>query len=35
MNPARKAARIAYWVAPSLVCLLVYWRGFLGVVPRR
>jgi hypothetical protein len=28
MNPVRKAAGIAYWVAPSLVCLLVYWHGF-------
>ena len=28
MNPDRKAARIAYWIAPSLLCLLVYRRGF-------
>ena len=28
MTPARKAARIAYWMAPSLVCLLVYRSGF-------
>jgi hypothetical protein len=30
MNPARRAARIAYWVVPWLVCLLVYRRGFMA-----
>jgi hypothetical protein len=28
MNPAPRAVRSAYWTVPSLLCLLIYWRGF-------
>lgn len=28
MNPSRKAVWWAYWTLPSLLCLLIYWRGF-------